>query len=177
MDPGERDQSARDGAGRNVSDQAGSGHVIETTHQPAVAERSYRLSVQRTMPLGPDALYRAWTEQFDRWFAAPGSVLMTPALDAPFYFQTDFGGRRNAHYGRFLRLDPGRLVELAWVTGAGGTEGAETVVTVELFAADDATCVQLTHDGFPHAHARDAAQQAWPAVLAQMEEQLTTSPA
>jgi uncharacterized protein YndB with AHSA1/START domain len=102
---------------------------------------------------------------------------MTAAIDAPFYFQTDFGGRRNAHYGRFLRLDPGRLVELAWVSGAGGTEGAETVVTVELFAAGDGTRVQLTHDGFPHAQARDAHQQAWPAVLAQMEEQLTTSPA
>lgn len=151
--------------------------MIETTHQPAMAEQPYRLSVQRTMPLGPDALYRAWTEQFDRWFAAPGSVLMTPALDAPFYFQTDFGGHRNSHYGRFLRLDPGRLVELAWVTGTGGTEGAETVVTVELVAVGDATRVQLTHVGFPHAKARDAHQQAWPAVLAQMEERLTTSQA
>jgi uncharacterized protein YndB with AHSA1/START domain len=128
------------------------------------------------MPLAPDTLYRAWTEQFDRWFAAPGSVLMTPAIDAPFYFQTDFGGHRNAHYGRFLRLDPGRLVELAWVTGTGGTEGAETVVTVELTAVGDTTRVQLTHDGFPHAQARDVHQQAWPAVLAQMEERLTTSP-
>jgi uncharacterized protein YndB with AHSA1/START domain len=102
---------------------------------------------------------------------------MTPALDAPFYFQTEFGGCRNAHYGRFLRLDPGHLVELAWVTGAGGTEGAETVVTVEFFAAGDATRVRLTHDGFPHAQARDAHQQAWPAVLAQTEERLTTPPA
>jgi uncharacterized protein YndB with AHSA1/START domain len=146
--------------------------VIETAILPALKEQSYRLRVQRTMPLGPDALYRAWTEQFDRWFAAPGSVLMTPALDAPFYFQTEFGGRRNAHYGRFLRLDPGRLIELAWVSGAGGTEGAETTVTVELTAAGDATRVQLTHDGFPHEQARDAHQQAWPAVLAQMEERL-----
>jgi uncharacterized protein YndB with AHSA1/START domain len=150
--------------------------VIETAHQPALTERCYRLSVQRTMRLGPDALYRAWTEQFDQWFACHGSVLMTPAIDVPFYFQTDFGGRRNAHYGRFLRLDPGRLVELAWVTGAGGTEGAETVVTVELFAAGDATRVQLTHDGFPRAQARDAHQQAWAAVLAQMEKRLATSP-
>ena len=102
---------------------------------------------------------------------------MKPVLDAPFYFQTEFGGCRNAHYGRFLRLDPGRLVELAWVTGLGGTEGAETVLTVELFASGDATRLQLTHDGFPHAQARDAHKQAWPAVLAQMEERLTTASA
>lgn len=151
--------------------------VIETAILPAPQEQSYRLRVQRTMPLGPDVLYRAWTEQFDRWFAAPGSVLMTPVLDAPFYFQTEFGGRRNAHYGRFLRLDPDRLVELAWVSGPGGTEGAETIVTVELTAAHNATRVQLTHDGFPHEQARDGHQQAWPAVLAQMEERLIKSPA
>jgi uncharacterized protein YndB with AHSA1/START domain len=150
--------------------------VIETLIRPALTERPYRLHVERTMPLGPDALYRAWTEQFDWWFAVPGSVLMTPALDAPFYFQTDFGDRRNAHYGRFLRLDPGRLVELAWVTGTGGTEGTETIVTVELTAVGDTTLVQLTHDGFPHVQARDAHQQAWPAVLAQMEERLIKSP-
>jgi uncharacterized protein YndB with AHSA1/START domain len=149
--------------------------VIETTHQPVLPEQRHRLSVQRTMPLSPGTLYQAWTEQFDRWFAVPGSVLMTPALDAPFYFQTDFGGRRNAHYGRFLRLEAGRLVELAWVTGAGGTEGAETVVTVELTAVGDGTRIQLTHDGFPHAQARDAHEQAWPSVLAQMEERLAAS--
>jgi uncharacterized protein YndB with AHSA1/START domain len=149
--------------------------VIETTHRPALTAQSYRLSVHCTMPLAPETLYRAWTEQFDQWFAAPGSVLMTPAIDAPFYFQTEFGGRRNAHYGRFLRLDPGRLVELAWVTGTGGTEGAETVVTVEFSAAGDTTRVQLTHDGFPHVQARDAHREAWPAVLAQMEERLTAS--
>lgn len=60
------------------------------------------------MALSPDVLFRAWTQQIDRWFAAPGTAL----------------------YSRFLRLEPSRLVELTWVTG--GTKGAETVVTVEM---------------------------------------------
>jgi len=32
------------------------------------------------MTLPPRVLYHAWTEQFDRWFAAPGSVLMKPEV-------------------------------------------------------------------------------------------------
>jgi uncharacterized protein YndB with AHSA1/START domain len=149
--------------------------VIESTHRPAVTEPGYGLTVECTMRLPRDVVYRAWTEQFDRWFAAPGSVLMTPAIDAPFYFQTEFSGRRHAHYGRFIGLDPHRLVQLAWVTGAGGTEGAETVVTVEFIAAGDGTRVRLTHHGLPHEQARDGHAQAWPAVLAQLEERLTAA--
>jgi uncharacterized protein YndB with AHSA1/START domain len=150
--------------------------VIETTHQPTPAEPGYGLTAERTMPLAPDVLYRAWTEQWDRWFAAPGSVLMTATIDVPFYFFTEFGGRRHPHYGRFLRLDPGRLVELAWVTGDGGTEGVETVVTVELSPAGAGTHVRLSHEGFPHERARDGHAQAWPAVLAQQEGRLTAAP-
>jgi uncharacterized protein YndB with AHSA1/START domain len=141
---------------------------------PDLSTRPHELTVERTMPLSADTLFRAWTEQFGRWFATPGSVLMKPETNAPFFFETEFDGARHPHYGRFLRLDPGRLVQLTWVTGEGGTEGAETVVTVEFTPGGEAqTRVRLTHAGFPREELRNGHREAWPLVLDQIEQRLS----
>ena len=72
----------------------------------------------------------------------------------PFFFQTEYRAERHSHYGRFLRLVPNKLVEITWMTGKGGTEGAETVLTVEFIPEKDGTRVKLAHRGFPHEQAR-----------------------
>src|SRR4029079_15895155 len=105
---------------------------------PDLSARPLSLTVERAMDATPAMLYSAWTEQFDRWFATPGSVLMRAQVNAPFFFETihqpegEKEEKHQPHYGRFLRLQRDRLIEITWVTGAGGTKGAETVVTVEI---------------------------------------------
>ncbi|WP_329403874.1 SRPBCC domain-containing protein [Streptomyces virginiae] len=145
--------------------------------EPGVESRPHGLVVERAMKASPEAVYRAWTEGFDTWFAEPGMVRMRAAVDEPFVFVTRHEDRFHPHYGRFLALDPHRLVRLTWVTGAMGTDGAETVVTVELEPSPGGgTRLLLTHTGFYDEAGAERHDSAWADhVLPHLDDVLAAS--
>lgn len=136
---------------------------------PNLEERPYRISLEQRMNAAPADLYRAWTREFDLWFAQPGELLMVPEIDRPFFFYNRHEWGRHAHYGRFLELEPGRLVVMTWLTGKGGTFGAETVLRVELAPGEPGTTLRLTHSGFDDASAAQAHEENWPLALDELD--------
>ena len=140
----------------------------------------HALTITRTSPRSAATLYRAWTTGGGSWFAEADTARVRAHIGEPFFFEvvqrfTDAREPvRHPHYGRFLRLVPDTLVSLSWVTGTGGTAGAETTLTVHLDAiAGNFTQVTLTHEGFATADARDAHEAAWPMILAHQDTVIT----
>lgn len=140
--------------------------------------KTFELKVERLMACKPDILYRAWTKEFDKWFAAPGTVLMQGETDTVFYFETIYKlenqdiAQRHPHYGRFLRLELDRLIEMTWVTGAEGTKGAETVLTVEIEPHYNGSNLSLKHTGFPDEESKNQHEHAWPFVLELLDKKM-----
>ena len=64
---------------------------------------------------------------------------------------------------------------MTWLTGAAGTKGAETVVTVELTPRGSGTQLRLAHTGFADKESRDRHEQAWPKVLEQIDNIFSAS--
>jgi uncharacterized protein YndB with AHSA1/START domain len=145
---------------------------------PDLSDRPLHLTLERGFECPAKILYDAWTQHLELWFAAPGSLVMRAEVNVPFFFETEYkpkshtAVRRHPHYGRFLQLNPNHLVQMTWVTGAGGTDGAETIVTIELTTHNDNTNLRLTHSGFVSEAARDAHEHAWPIVLEHLDQQL-----
>jgi uncharacterized protein YndB with AHSA1/START domain len=138
-------------------------------------EGAHAFTVERMMQAPSDAIYRAWTEEFDTWFAAPGSIVMRASVGEPYWFEVIHEGARHPHYGRYLALRPGRLIEQTWVTGRNGTDGAETVVRLDLSEGDAGTRLRLTHRGFLDAGASARAAESWPRILAHLDDVLSST--
>ncbi len=134
-----------------------------------MADDRKAFTIQKTLAVSPMTIFEAWTEAFDTWFASPGAIRMNPIEGEPFWFEVIHDGEHHPHYGRFLSLEPGHLIEETWVTGVKGTRGAETVLRIELVESPSGTDLRLTHSGFLDDESAQRHADSWPQILTHLE--------
>ncbi|MEO0479664.1 MAG: SRPBCC domain-containing protein [Planctomycetota bacterium] len=148
---------------------------MTTIPRPDLSERPLRATCTRDLKASPAEVFAAFTSRFDSWFAQAGAIEMVPELGRPFFFYNRDDWGRHPHYGRFLELIENELVEMTWITGNGteeGTQGAETILRIELDAKSGGTEVRLTHTGFVSDKSQQGHQENWPIALEILDEAL-----
>jgi len=143
--------------------------------RPDLSARPLETTCEHVMRAQPDAVFAAWTTRFDLWFAQAGTVAMVPEPGRPYFFYNRDEWGRHPHYGRFLDVVENELIEMTWMTGDGtleGTQGAETILRIELAPQDGGTRVRLTHSGFPSEKAHVGHEENWPLALEILDEAL-----
>lgn len=149
---------------------------VSSIPRPDLSTRPLRTTCDYTIGARPQEVYAAWTDRFDIWFAQAGTLFMVPEAGRPYFFYSRYEWGRHPHYGRFLDVVENKLIEMTWMTGNGtaeGTEGAETVLRIELIPNGEATEVRLTHLGFVSEKSRDGHRENWPLALQTLDEALS----
>jgi len=140
---------------------------------PDHSARPLKMTWEGFLDASPAKVYEAWTSKFDSWFAQPGAMFMTPEVDRPYFFYNRNEWGRHPHYGRFLELIANEVVEMTWMTGNGaneGTEGAETVIRLELSPKGTGTAVRFSHSGFVNERSLVGHRENWPLAFKDLEK-------
>jgi len=129
--------------------------------QDLTVTKTLNVNVTRHIRAAPEEVFRAWTDpaRLQRWYGTSRQIV-DPKVDGLFFLAMEHQGRTWPHYGRYLRLERPRLVE------SEGTQGAETVVTIDLAARDGGTALTLRHAGIPDTELGRGHQEGWTQIVA-----------
>jgi uncharacterized protein YndB with AHSA1/START domain len=136
------------------------------------------LECSRLIPAPPDEVFDVWIDPScpgGPWFspetdAQTSKTILDARVDGLFYHCVMAGGQSWTHYGRFTRLERGRLAEHTWVCEA--TKGRESVVTTRFEARDGGTFVTLVHAGIPDDDEGRAQDAGWKWILGALADSM-----
>ncbi len=138
------------------------------------------LTLSKNLPVPPEAVFDAWTtpSHMAQWLS-PMTTASIPRLDLRVggEYQIDMHGEGEdyVHTGKYLEIDrPHRLV-FTW--RSEGTQQQETIVRLEMKPDGDGTVLTLIHERFPNAESRDNHEKGWTAIVAKLDDALTTASA
>ena len=149
--------------------------------QAKVIEKPF-LTLQRTFPVAPEKVWRAWTdpEALKRWFG-PGTVQEPVAvadLDVRVggRFRIVFGGPKGTQHecaGMYKEVVPNRKLVFTWCW-PNSTPERVSQVTILFKAAGGGTDLQFRHEQFFDEAARDGHQRGWTETFVKLEAFLKT---
>ena len=128
------------------------------------------VTVSRLIP-GPAA------EVFDVWLdpSCPGSpwhgakkVIVNPVVDGLFFWGHQHERRMLPHYGRFLQIERGELLEHTWMSES--THGLESTVSISFEARAGGTQVTIRHRGLPDDEDGRNHEDGWEYFLGELEK-------
>jgi uncharacterized protein YndB with AHSA1/START domain len=137
------------------------------------------LELTRQIPAAPDEVYEVWLDPTcpgGPWFSPQdehrtSKTIFDAKVDGLFYHRVNAGGQAWIHYGRFTRLERGKLVEHTWVCEA--TKGRESIVTATFEPRDGGTFVTLVHAGVPDDEEGRAQKAGWSWILGALADAMT----
>jgi uncharacterized protein YndB with AHSA1/START domain len=134
---------------------------------------AFECTVPRTIQASAERVFRAWTDPdvARRWLSNGGDLVLQPHVGGLYFLDMVYGEHTYPHYGRYLRVEPQRLLEFTWMSQ--GTLGKESLVRVEFEPLAAGTRVTLTHVGLPDEKLRDDHESGWKELLAWLEERLS----
>jgi uncharacterized protein YndB with AHSA1/START domain len=140
--------------------------------------KTFDLTVSRRIRGAADEVFDAWLDAKSPgglWFGVE-RVILNPVVDGLFYHAVRHENRSWPHYGRFIRLERGRVIEHTWMSEA--TRGLESIVTITLAPHADGTEVTLHHANVPDDEMGRSHQDGWGwylGVLAERFEKMSAS--
>ena len=150
--------------------------------EQATVKQKPALALARRYPVGPEKVWRAWTdpEAVKRWFGpGPGEPVSLAELDVRVggRFRVVFGGADGkAHEcsGVYKEVVPNRKLVFTW-TWPNTTPERESLVTVIFKAVEGGTELAFKHEQLFDEQVRDAHKRGWSGALGKLEGLLTFS--
>lgn len=135
------------------------------------------LTLQRTYPVAPEKVWRAWTdpEALKRWFG-PGTVQEPVAvadLDVRVggRFRIVFGGPKGDQHeaqGVYREVVPNKKLVFTW-TWPRSTPERESLITIVFKAVASGTVLDFRHEQFFDESVRDAHLGGWTSTFLKLE--------
>ena len=123
---------------------------------------AFSAEVPHLYTAAPDRVFRAWTDpaSIKAWLAGGERAIADVRVDGLYNVEMAHEGRNYPHYGRYLRVEPPRVLEFTWVSE--GTHGKESVVTITLTpSGDGGTELLLRHAGLPSPESAESHRGGW----------------